>query len=78
MKKTGYYLRALFVVLLASLAFGCVCLKDISNGNQISVDTTTGTYTFTSCTTGFTLTGQGAVTTKGSVTWKIPNLIAES
>ncbi|HSB09964.1 MAG TPA: hypothetical protein VLM38_10800 [Blastocatellia bacterium] len=43
-----------------------VCIVDDSNGNQLQFDKNTGAYTFTNCT-GFTVTGTGKVTIKGSI-----------
>ena len=45
---------------------GTICLQDESNGNFLTFDGT-GAYTFTSCSTGITLTGTGVVTIKGLV-----------
>ena len=41
------------------------CIVDDSNGNQLQFDKTSGAYTFTNCA-GFTLSGTGTVTIKGS------------
>jgi len=41
------------------------CIVDDSNGNQLQFDKTSGAYTFTNCG-GFTLSGTGTVTIKGS------------
>jgi len=43
---------------------GTICVKDDSNGNQLTFDPNTGVYTFTNCSS-FTLTGTGVVTVKG-------------
>jgi hypothetical protein len=42
-----------------------ICLQDNSNGNRLLFNSTTGEYQFTSCTTGFTLIGVGALTANG-------------
>lgn len=45
---------------------GTICLQDESNGNFMTFDGT-GAYSFTSCSTGFTLSGTGVLRTKGLV-----------
>ncbi|MEW6125527.1 MAG: hypothetical protein AB1757_00575 [Acidobacteriota bacterium] len=47
-----------------SPSFQMVCLQDDSNGNTISIDTTTGFYCFSG--DNFSLQGTGSVTIKGS------------
>lgn len=42
-----------------------LCLQDDSSGNLLQINSTTGNYQFTNCS-GFTLTGTGALTTRGS------------
>jgi uncharacterized delta-60 repeat protein len=42
-----------------------ICLQDQSNGNVMQIDSTTGDYRFTSCATGFVLTGTGTVSANG-------------
>jgi hypothetical protein len=43
-----------------------ICLQDDSNGNRLSLNRTTGNYTFTKCgANGFTVSGTGVITTKG-------------
>lgn len=46
---------------------GTICLQDESNGNFMTVDST-GAYSFTSCSTGFTLSGTGVLRIKGLIT----------
>ena len=46
-------------------ASGTACLVDDSNGNRLTINLTTGEYSFQNCTNGFTLTGTGIVTIKG-------------
>jgi uncharacterized delta-60 repeat protein len=42
------------------------CIQDDSNGNLLQVNTTTGDYQFSNCS-GFTLTGTGTLSRRGSV-----------
>lgn len=42
-----------------------ICFQDDSNGNLLQLNSTTGDYQFTNCS-GFTLTGTGTLTTRGS------------
>ncbi|HKQ04864.1 MAG TPA: choice-of-anchor X domain-containing protein [Blastocatellia bacterium] len=44
-----------------------VCVQDDSNGNMLQFNTGTGDYQFTRCSSGFSLTGTGVVTIKGSI-----------
>jgi hypothetical protein len=48
-----------------SISFN-ICLQDDSNGNRFQFNSTTGDYMFTRCSNGFSLTGIGLVTIKGS------------
>ena len=42
-----------------------VCLQDNSNGNLLRINTLTGDYVFTQCSSSFTLTGRGLHNTSG-------------
>jgi hypothetical protein len=46
---------------------GTICLQDESNGNFMTIEST-GAYSFTSCSTGFTLSGTGVLKIKGLIT----------
>lgn len=43
-----------------------LCLQDESNGNLLRLNSATGEYAFVSCRGGFTITGTGMVTIRGS------------
>ncbi|MBI3653997.1 MAG: hypothetical protein HY231_23445 [Acidobacteria bacterium] len=58
--------KFLFIILLALPIVGC-CLTDRSNGNRISIDETTGAYTFTSCSDSVSVSGVGKVSVKGGI-----------
>jgi hypothetical protein len=45
---------------------GTICLQDESNGNFMTIEST-GAYSFTSCSTGFTLSGTGVLKIKGLI-----------
>lgn len=45
-----------------------ICIEDNSNGNFLLLNSTTGAYQFTSCSTGFTTTGTGTFTVTGCTT----------
>jgi len=42
------------------------CLQDDSSGYTVRINSTTGDYKFKRCSDGFTLTGQGTLTSRGS------------
>jgi hypothetical protein len=42
------------------------CIQDDSSGYSIQINSTTGDYKFKRCSDGFTLTGQGSITSHGS------------
>ena len=49
------------------------CIQDDSTRDVLSFNSTTGQYQFTRCSTGFTLSGTGVVTTKGSTVTLVHN-----
>jgi hypothetical protein len=44
-----------------------ICLKDDSTGNTLQFNSSTGAYKFTRCSDQFSLAGQGAVRSLGSI-----------
>ena len=43
------------------------CIQDDGSGYSIQINSTTGAYKFKRCSDGLTLTGEGSITSRGSI-----------
>jgi uncharacterized delta-60 repeat protein len=62
--KTDFALARYYVSNSNNSSFD-TCLQDDSNGNMLQIDSRTGEYRFTACSTSLILTGTGAIKVKG-------------
>jgi hypothetical protein len=63
---TGYGLTVRSWTRAAMMTYD-TCLQDNSSGYSLQINSTTGDYKFKKCDTGFTLTGVGTITSRGSI-----------
>jgi len=63
--SAGLFASCSFAVSVSTLD---VCIQDDSTRDTLRFNSTTGQYQFTRCSTGFTLSGTGVLTRKGTIT----------